>query len=38
LAAYTNIELLTYDELYQKAEFFVDRFRVQDALDRIRSL
>lgn len=37
LAAYTNIELLTYDELCDKAEFFVDRFRIQDALDRIRS-
>lgn len=37
LAAYTNIELLTYDELCHKSEFFVDRFRIQDALDRIRS-
>jgi hypothetical protein len=38
LAAYTNIELLTYDELQQKAELSVEEFRIQDALGRIESL
>jgi predicted Mrr-cat superfamily restriction endonuclease len=35
LATYTNIELLTYDELLQKAELFVERFRIQDGLGHI---
>lgn len=38
LAAYTNIELLTFNQLRQKSALFIDRFKIHNAFDRIRSL
>jgi len=38
LATFTNIELLTYDELRQKSVFFIDRFKIHNAFDRIQTL
>lgn len=38
LAAYTNIELLTFDELKKKSKLFIEKFKIHNALDRIRSL
>lgn len=38
LASYTNVELVTYDELRQDSVLFVERFRISNALERIRAL
>lgn len=38
LAAYTNIELLTFDKLQKKSAFFIEKFKIHNAFDRIRSL
>lgn len=38
LAVYTNIELLTFDELRRKSAFFIEKFKIHNAFDRIRSL
>lgn len=38
LASYTNIELLTFDELKEKSKRFIEKLKIRNALDRIHSL
>lgn len=38
LASYTNVALVTYDELRRDSVYFVDRFRLSNALERLRVL
>jgi len=38
LASYTNIDLLTFDELKKNSELFIEKVKIHNALDRIRSI
>ena len=38
LASYTNIELLTFNELKSNSKLFIEKFKIHNALDRIHRL